>query len=108
MKLSRDNLRFVLKSACFDCTAGALDNNTLEIEGYEHAQWTKFDPNDPNTYPPVGRHIIAYSPGHMSVLFRYSLATETDEQFADRFTQRYGFIHWRPLPPPPVETEVKK
>ncbi|MBR5621866.1 MAG: hypothetical protein IKW49_01625 [Opitutales bacterium] len=118
MKLSKEEFLDMIECSrifCIDNGYGsereenissALEKGTLEIEGYERATWTKFDKNDPSTYPPVGHHIIAYSPGHMSVLFRYSLATETDEQFADRFTQRYGFTHWRPLPNPPVETEA--
>ena len=84
----------------------ALYADKLEIEGYERLQWIKFNKNDPSTYPPVSHHFIACSPGHMSVLFRYSLASETDEQFADRFIQRYGFTHWLPLPKP-IQEETK-
>ena len=111
MKLSKQQLADIFDYAAdfdgsneeaFDARK-ALLAGTLEIEGYERSQWVKFDKDDLSTYPPVGHHIIAYSPGHISVLFRYSLASETDEQFADRFIQRYGFTHWRPLPKPPQE-----
>ena len=113
MKISKQVLSNIFEAASdfddvnryADSARKALESGTLEIEGYERSQWIKFNKNDPSTYPPVGHHLIAYSHGHVSVLFRYSLATETDEQFADRFTQRYGFTHWCPLPKPPIETE---
>ena len=125
MKLSKEELEFALvcaKSYYYESSESDYPNKSdkdnearyrdlenaiyadkLEIEGYEQVKWIKFNRNDPSTYPPVGHHIIVYSPGHMSVLFRYSLATETDEQFADRFTQRYGFTHWHKLPEPPQQ-----
>ena len=85
----------------------ALRTDSLEIEGYERSGWTRFNPKDPSTRPPKGQHFIAYGSGYMSVIFRYSSETETDEKFANRFSVRYGFTHWRPLPNPPVETEEK-
>lgn len=115
MKLSKQELADIFDDAAdfdgsnelaFDARK-ALEDGTLQIEG-ERVEWTKFDKNDPSTYPPVGHHHIAYGHGHMSLMFRYSLATETAEKFADRFTQRYGFTHWRPAPKAPVETEETK
>lgn len=81
----------------------ALCVNNLEIEGYEKSEWIKFDRGNPDTYPPPGKHYIAYAHGgcHMAVMYRYLSETETDEQFADRFSLRYGFTHWRPEPKMP-------
>lgn len=86
----------------------SLYADNLEIEGYERLRWTKFDKNDPSTYPPTGQHFIAYGHGHMNVMFRYTSVTESNEEFANRYFERYGFTHWRPAPKAPVETEETK
>ena len=126
MKLSKDELEFALscaKSYYYQSSESdypnktdkeneeryrdlenALDSDKLEIEGYERDLWIKLDPNNPDTFPPRSHYFFAYSPGHMSLMFRYSDVGETNKEFARRFTQRYGFTHWRPVPPP-VETE---
>ena len=81
----------------------ALEAGTLEIEGYEKVEWIKLNPNNPDTFPPRGQYFITYGPGHMNVMFRYSEATETNEEFVNRFFGRYGFTHWRTAPKPPQD-----
>ena len=133
MKLSKDDLEFALgcaKSHFFDsansdypnkndkdneelfrnleCAAG---NNTLEIEGYERVQWTRFDPNDPKTFPPLGEFIGYFIDGRYKEngfqFICHREENDTDDLFAEHLI--FGpLTHWRPLPKPPVETEGKK
>ena len=71
-------------------------------------QWIKFDRGNPDTYPPSSRHFIGYAPGgYVTVMFRYSSEVETDEQFANNFSVRHGFTHWKPGPKAPnITTSV--
>lgn len=80
----------------------ALENNALEIEGYERSEWMCFNPNDPKTYPPKG-WFLGYVAGTIVQLLRHP--EETDEYFANKFSIKNHLTHWRPLPKPPVETE---
>lgn len=133
MKLSKDDLEFALgcaKSHFFDsansdypnkndkdneelfrnleCAAG---NNTLEIEGYERVQWTKFDPNAPKTFPPKGAFLLVKDveddeTGGTMRITAHGLRWESrNEDFA---TNNKDLKYWRPFPKPPVETEGKK
>lgn len=112
MKLNKQSLMYALVCAT-NKTAGlmfaeaqnSLQNGTLEIDGYEKSEWIKFDPNNPKTFPPIRQHIIACNHGHMNILYRYPNEVETDEQFANRFSVRYGFTHWHPTPKPPIESD---
>ena len=128
MKLNRDDLSFALvcaKSYYYDSLNSdypnkddlknaelfrdleqEADNDTLEIEGYERVQWTRFDPNDPKTFPPSGG-FLGYFTGqcgdkYQDVHFRNN--EYTDEEFATRMVY-HNLTHWRPLPSDPVETE---
>lgn len=38
----------------------SLHDGTLEIEGYEKSGWIKYDPNNPDTFPPINEQIIVY------------------------------------------------
>lgn len=117
MKLSKEDLHHALwytsrsTSDTFGQAAERLDNNTLEIEGYVRADhfaddskkvsWTKFDPNDPKTFPPVGGFLYLknYS-GSVAYNVGYRASGETDERFGYVFWE-WGMTHWRPLPKPP-------
>lgn len=113
MKLNKNTLQWLIYHALHSNVAGhaelnlieeideALKDDTLEIEGYEKSEWIKFDRGNPDTYPPRNQHIIAYSPGHISTLYCFSKEAETDEQFANNFSVRYGFTHWKPGPKAP-------
>lgn len=75
----------------------ALEAGTLEIEGYERVQWTRFDPK---TFPPKNKDVL-FTDGS-GVAFGYM----------DENKRVFSWIpeptHWRPLPNPPVETEEAK
>ena len=86
-----------------------LEAGNLEIEGYERSDWTRFDPNDPKTFPPCGG-FLGYFTGqcgdkYQDVHFRNN--EYTDEEFATRMVY-HKLTHWRPLPNDPVETEGTK
>lgn len=61
MKLSKESLHEILFEASMSIyddayNAGvALETDTLEIEGYERAEWIKFDPHDESTFPACAR-----------------------------------------------------
>lgn len=123
MKLSKENLKLALHLAesyfaknlksyfnrqsftdtelreVFDDCAKSLHENTLEIEGYERVQWTKFDPNDPKTYPPGGQDVILINRENFSMGYVFRGSVYCDKGFMP--------THWRPLPKPP-KTEVEK
>lgn len=83
----------------------ALEAGTLEIEGYERVEWTKFDRRDQKTFPPHDKIVvIALRDGHVGPAFVRWICNWCE--FAGY--SHHDVTHWRPLPPPPVETEVKK
>lgn len=106
MKLSKDDLFYI-----FDCAddpdqhvQGELDMNDiknalieddLEIEGYERVQWTRFNPNDPNTFPPKkdGRMFMVHQIYNGESIF--NIATSNTYWWG-----KCNVTHWRPLPPP--------
>lgn len=96
----KDELDRLASKARAELAAG-----NLEIEGYERVQWTRFDPNDPKTYPPKG-WFLGYVAGTIVQLLRHP--DETDEYFANKFSIKNHLTHWRPLPNDPVETEETK
>lgn len=84
MKLSKESLHEILFEASMSIydnayKAGiALENGTLEIEGYvreDHLrdttkmvdEWTKFDPNDPKTFPPNNTRVVVYEKEHNTI-----------------------------------------
>lgn len=72
-------------------------------------KWTKFDHNDPKTFPPSGG-FLGYFTGqcgdkYQDVHFRND--EYMDEEFATRMVY-HKLTHWRPLPNDPVETEETK
>lgn len=86
----------------------ALYHNELEIEGYQRAEWTKFNPNDPKTFPPVGNFIFfqGCEEGYGYIGTGNRNEEDTDEAFASRAIYPY-LTHWLPLPQPPVVKQIK-
>lgn len=120
MKLSKQSLINALilatektSSLVFAGAQNALQEGTLEIEGYERADhfaddskmgWTKFDPNDPKTFPPEQSVFLAFG------------NPDIGEELADQificwrlFEWDFSSVdggdpevkYWRPLPKPP-------
>lgn len=74
----------------------ALKAGTLEIEGYERVQWTKFDPNDKKTFPkkyPVLVHLDYGGIEICTLFFDGKFQTGVGDSFAPE-----KITHWRPLP----------
>lgn len=68
----------------------------------EQSKWTKYDPNDPSTHPKKRMDcLVLIRNGNFFVAFLSD--TEEIKYFWDELV-----THWRPLPKPPVETEVAK
>lgn len=80
----------------------ALQNEELEIEGYSRDEWTRFDPENSNTFPPPGHYLCAYKDDEVYPAYRSDKCN--DEIFA---SLPHDITYWRPLPKPPVETEME-
>ena len=78
----------------------ALENNTLEIEGYTRDEWIKFDPNDQKTFPPMYESVLflVYWK-HFDPSMRIGFY-DNDEFQDDRghYIRAFSKILWRPLP----------
>lgn len=75
----------------------ALYADKLDIEGYERSEWTKFDPNDPKTFPPKGaRYLIVTGSG------QFIVSLFIDDKVIKSFWEDC-VTHWKALPPPPNE-----
>lgn len=126
MKLSKQVLSNIFEAAgdfddanrYADSARKALEAGTLEIEGYERKdhlrdvtkmadEWTKFDSGKGVTYPPEGEEVLAWGLPNpdisnattLFVCWRSSFGFSCD-------ASAYPEIHfWRPLPPPPTESE---
>ena len=130
MKLNRDDLNFALvcaKSYYYDSLNSdypnkydqknaelfsdleqAENNDTLEIEGYERVQWTKFDSCKLDTYPTKLTPILAFgfpNPDNnlMPEFFVCQLSVMCD--FISKESYDAKVLFWRPLTKPPIETE---
>lgn len=77
-----------------------LEEAILEIEGYERVEWTRFDLNDPRTFPPNDTMVLYNCKGEVYY------GDFTDVSKSSLF--EVGATFWRPLPKPPVETEDAK
>lgn len=74
------------------------DNDTLEIDGYERVQWTKFDQNDESTFPPCeGVYLVCRG---VEPYFREAKFYGEKVGFGDTCV-----ILWRPLPKLPLEID---
>ena len=87
----------------FDEFVAALENDTLEIEGYERVQWTRFNPQDSDTFPPPGDYLCAYKDDEVYPAYRSDKCT--DEKFA---SLSHDMEYWRPFPKPPTEIKESK
>ena len=73
-------------------------------------KWTRFDPNDPKTFPPMYESVLFlvywkhFDPS-MKIGF-YNNVEFQDEM--GHYIRAFSKILWRPLPKPPVETEEQK
>lgn len=88
----------------FDECAAALKNDTLEIEGYERVQWTRFNPQDSDTFPPPG-HYLSFSSDDDEVYPVYRSDKCNDEIFA---SLSHDMEYWRAFPKPPTEIKESK
>lgn len=112
MKLSKLTLEWLIYHAQHSDVAGytelkiieeindALSDDTLEIEGYEKSEWTKFDLDDPKTFPPNDTMVLYNCKGEVYY------GDFTDVSKSSLF--EVGTTFWRPRPNPPTETEVQK
>lgn len=102
MKLSKNNLKTLLRHSAWDDLAKACEDDTLEIEGYERANWVKFNPNDEATHPLKTDEYLVVLDGwafaQAVIFYKSKSAFDTQE----------NVTHWRPLPKPPVETEEEE
>lgn len=116
MKLSKQSLMNALilatektASLVFAGAQNALQDGTLEIEGYERVQWIRFDPNDPKTYPPTDKEILVWGRPRLSKAPKdVCRGYLEDDRFcmAESADDIWDVSYWRPLPNPPTETEV--
>lgn len=106
MKISKQVLSNIFEAAgdfddanrYADSARKALEAGTLEIEGYERVQWTKFDLRDQKTFPPHDKIVvIALRDGHVGTAFVRWICNWCE--FAGY--SRHDVTHWRPLPQPP-------
>lgn len=118
MKLSDKDLHYALwraekhtgNSLYTEAMAG-LEDGTLEIEGYERVQWTKFDPDDPKTFPEDDKMVLAYGfpdpDDNRSCAVYFFAWADSAGVFAGQESADPEVHFWRPLPKPPVEQEEK-
>lgn len=104
----RDNLENGWDSEQERAALESLQNDTLEIEGYEHSAWVKFNPDDPKTFPPDdGKNVLGYNPEFSDEPFECFLGFDYNF-YCPQDKIRFPLpTHWRPLPKPPTETEEK-
>ena len=120
MKLNKEDLKNALAEASLNCPKDIFNDalvsffeGTLEIEGYVRAdhlrdstkmvdEWTRFDPNDESTFPPKGAKYLIVTESGQFIVSLFIDDKVIKSFWADCVT------HWKALPQPPVETEVKK
>lgn len=93
----------------------ALEDGTLEIDGYSRNEWTKFDPSDRKTFPACdsGWFLIAAQKSIEPPTFTMMTELATEELLEEIRNDIVKFnlnVYWRPLPPPPgkdISNETK-
>lgn len=86
-------------------TLDGKTEHTVEIEGSERTGWTKFDPDDPKTFPPKDEYFDVFE----KCKYEMRSVNKLNEFWWERVVERWGIqvksrgyvIYWRPLPPPP-------
>ena len=122
MKLSKEEFLEVLMEAahhtskingqkCVEIHDALLDN-ALEIDGYERVQWTRFDWDNPKTFPPDDKIVLAYGlpdplKNRSCAVYFFAWA-DSAGMFLGQESAAPEVHFWHPLPPPPVETEESK
>lgn len=118
MKLNKNNLRKALyalidvmisgSSEFSEKAINALNDDALEIEGYTRDKWTRFDPKDPKTFPPVDKYLLLAQ--NERILGVYVPCPEwivVDWRCVGELKHKGETVtHWRPLPPPPGKEEM--
>ena len=79
----------------------ALQNEVLEIEGYEQSKWVKLDPNDESTYPQRLTRVLVCDK-NKNVFESFVLIHNGIREFVG-----HNVTHWRPLPPAPGKEEAR-
>ena len=75
-----------------------IDNGKLEIEDYERVQWTRFDVDNPKTFPPdIDEYLVRYSFG------KTGIEKWEGKNLGFVSSDRRYITHWLPLPKPPQE-----
>lgn len=105
MKLSKQELADIFDDAsdfdgsneqAFDARK-ALEAGTLEIEGYERSGWTRFDPNDPKTFPPEGAFVLVCHYDHEQESHNeISVFTSSAWFEGGKFDVYFHFHSWKP------------
>lgn len=73
----------------------ALENDMLDITGYDRGEWKRFNIDDPKTFPPEdANYLVQFSYGETEVATWWNSF--------ERFTiaDHKHITHWRPLTPP--------
>lgn len=125
MKISRKQLAFLLREVGVtgsinewdaQAVAMSLDENTLEIEGYETTEgWIPFHPTEPYTWPPRDEGVMAmielYDHEAQELYTTVINGFHNPEEglfyqtgIASAYTSHANIKAWRHLPKPPKKT----
>lgn len=121
MKLSKEELAEALfhahretagdESELYWNALGAIEDGTLEIEGYEQVTWHEFNPDDPKTWPDEGdRVIVSLENGAVCEVCVFPVTLpEAKRNRILMFTDRDDVVEptqvtqWREKPKPPTK-----
>ena len=127
MRVSRKKLASILrevKCSIYEWEAHAfaerLDEDDLEIEGYEKSEWTIFNPNDKATWPNENEAVLAiaelYDHDAKEIYttalvggFNYAEGVFIQTGITNAYTCIANIKAWKriPFPPPPNFTRIK-
>jgi hypothetical protein len=78
----------------------ALEDGRLDIEGYDHTNWVKFDKDNPDTYPPANDCLLFFNTDN-----DYEYGTRGKDEDNETFANKHqNLTHWHPwglYPEPP-------